>query len=472
MDLLSVRDGRIVNGAGKELRWRGTCVGGWMNLENFINGYPGSEQGVRATMAEVIGEAKARFFFDRLLDHFLTDDDLAFMKACGATVVRLPFNYRHFEDDLAPGVWREAGFRRLDAMLAGCERHGLYAILDHHAVPGCQNTDWHCDNATQSSLFWGHRHFQDRFVALWEEFARRYRGRAVVAGYNVMNEPFVNRPRGRLPWAYRHAWDRINDVYRRVVGAIRAIDPDHIIILEGDCYSTAFAGLTAPFAPNLVYSSHNYNGMGFGPGAYPDATRGWNRAEQTRHFLRNEGTAFVRQHRVPLWVGEFGAVFNGEPAEFPDRLRALDDQIDVFEEHGAHWTTWTWKDVGVMGWVTLDPDCEYLRRVAPILAAKRELRCDQWQGWLPRTTTSDLLTALAGHLTATIPDRLDAGQVEGILGMGALAGFAAECLQRAYCQCFADCSEADLDRILSAFAFPRCRPNTGLLTVLRRHLAR
>ena len=41
--------------------------------------------------------AKATFFFERLLDHFFTEDDVAFMKACGATVVRLPLNYRHFE---------------------------------------------------------------------------------------------------------------------------------------------------------------------------------------------------------------------------------------------------------------------------------------------------------------------------------------------------------------------------------------
>lgn len=27
----------------------------------------------------------------------------------------------------------------------------------------------------------------------------------------------------------------------------------------------------------------------------------------------------------------------------------MDDQISMFEEFGAHWTTWTYKDVGVMG---------------------------------------------------------------------------------------------------------------------------
>lgn len=35
----------------------------------FIAGYPGSEHGLRATMAQVLGEGKAQFFFDRLLDY-------------------------------------------------------------------------------------------------------------------------------------------------------------------------------------------------------------------------------------------------------------------------------------------------------------------------------------------------------------------------------------------------------------------
>ena len=45
---------------------------------------------------------------------------------------------------------------------------------------------------------------------------------------------------------------------RRVVQAIHAIDPDHIVFLEGDYYSRRFDGMETPFAPNLVYSSHNY----------------------------------------------------------------------------------------------------------------------------------------------------------------------------------------------------------------------
>ena len=80
---------------------------------------------------------------------------------------------------------------------------------------------------------------------------------------------------------------------------------------------------------------------------------------------------------MPHWVGEFGAVYNGPAREIPDRLRALDDQIDVMEEFGAHWTIWTYKDVGVMGLVTLDPESRVhaAGRSDPRIEAGAGLRC-------------------------------------------------------------------------------------------------
>jgi hypothetical protein len=119
---LQVRAGKVVDGQGREVRLRGVCIGGWMNMENFIDGYPGSEHGVRAAVAEAIGEAKAQFFFERLLDHFLTESDLGFLKGLGMSAVRLPINYRHFESEAAPFEYLEAGFARLSRRSAGVRR--------------------------------------------------------------------------------------------------------------------------------------------------------------------------------------------------------------------------------------------------------------------------------------------------------------------------------------------------------------
>ncbi len=78
----------LSDGKGKQVRLRGTCPGGWMNMEDFINGHPGAEHTLRAQMAEALGPARAQFFFERLLDHFFNEDDVIFLRKAGASVVR------------------------------------------------------------------------------------------------------------------------------------------------------------------------------------------------------------------------------------------------------------------------------------------------------------------------------------------------------------------------------------------------
>ena len=471
MDMLQVKGEQIVDAQGKRVRLRGTCIGGWLNMENFIDGYPGAEHALREAFARELGPERARFFFERFLDHFFTEDDVKFLRGCGATVIRIPFSYKHVEQDAAPFRYKDDGFARIGRTLEWCRKHGLYVILDLHAVPGYQNPDWHCDNATNYALFWQHPHFQDRFVAIWEEFARRYRGDPAVAGYNVMNEPVTHRgANNRNPYTAPIAsdWAALNGLYARVVAAIRAIDPDHIIFLEGDDYSRLFSGLDKPFAPNLVYSSHNYMGPGLGPGRYPAA--GADRARIEREFTGCEGFRFTQEHRVPLWVGEFGAVFNGPKEEIPDRLRGLDDQVAVMDAHGAHWTTWTYKDVGVMGWVAVAPDSDYIKTIQPVFDAKMKLHAEGW-GWLPPSPITEAMERLDRVIVEVAGDASLAGANRGMLAKATLSTYVAGLLQTPYARCFKGLSEAQMDAALASFSFARCRVNQGQVDVLRKYFS-
>jgi hypothetical protein len=100
MDLLQVKGDQIVDSQGRSVFLRGVCVGGWMNMEDFINGYPGPENGL--CDAKALGAEKAESFFDRWLDYFFAEADVEFLKSLSCTVVQLPLNYRHIESDLAP----------------------------------------------------------------------------------------------------------------------------------------------------------------------------------------------------------------------------------------------------------------------------------------------------------------------------------------------------------------------------------
>jgi hypothetical protein len=487
MEFLRVSGRSIVDAKGKKVRLRGTCPGGWMNMEDFINGHPGAEHTLRAQMTEVLGPARAQFFFERMLDYFFNEDDVVFLRRVGATVVRIPLNYRHFEDDAAPFRYKEAGFARLEQVLRHCERHGLYVILDLHSAQGWQNVHWHSDNASRISLFWEVASYQDRYIALWQEFARRYKNRAVIAGYDVLNEPCSNNDLGDYPWNiysnYKPNWDRMNSVYRRLVSEIRKIDSRHIIFLEGDNYAHQFSGLEKPFDDNLAYSSHNYTVPGFGPGRYPGAIQprsaaangpeAWDLERQERFFLDAEGTRFAQQHNVPLWVGEFGSVYNGPSDENGDRLRAMDDQIGIFEHNEAHWTTWNYKDVGVMGMLTLDRASPYIERISDLLRKKAALGTDDWMSWLPPTAIKDATAQLAYQILQVVGNpqldsRLNARCVKQTL----LCFYTGTLMQPLYASLFKGLSENELDLILSSFSAKRCVPNHGLVDILSKHMAK
>ena len=487
MEFLRVSGRYIVDGKGNKVRLRGTCPGGWMNMEDFINGHPGAEHTLRAQMADVLGPVKAQFFFERMLDYFFNEDDVVFLKNTGASVVRIPLNYRHFEDDASPFQYKEAGFNRLDQVLSACEKHGLYVILDLHSAQGWQNVHWHSDNASRISLFWTVSSYQDRYVALWREFARRYANRAVIAGYDILNEPCSNNEIGDYPWNvnpnYRPRWDRINSVFRRTVSEIRKADSRHIIFLEGDNYSKQFSEFEKPFDDNLAYSSHNYTVPGFGPGKYPGAYPSqspaagrsdvWDRSRQERFFLDAEGTQFTQKHEVPLWVGEFGSVFNGPSDENPDRLRALDDQIDIFEQNGAHWTTWNYKDVGVMGMLTLDPASPYMQRISGILQKKKALGTDDWMKWLPPTPIKEATAHLANEILQVVSDpQLDPRLNARCVSQALLCFYTGTLMQPLYAGVFKGMSEAELDHVLSSFSAKQCVPNRGLVGVLSKHMAK
>src|SRR5688572_18641547 len=179
----------FVDGDGRVVRLRGVGLGGWMNMENFITGYSANESLMRATVRAVLGDKLAEVFFERLLTVFFGDDDARLLAELGLNCVRLPVNYRHFEDDDRPFALKEDGFRHLDRVIDDCARHGIYTVIDLHALPGAQNHHWHSDNPTHLPQFWTHRHFQDRVVHLWEQMADRYKDNPWVAGYNPINEP-------------------------------------------------------------------------------------------------------------------------------------------------------------------------------------------------------------------------------------------------------------------------------------------
>lgn len=368
--ILRVSGTSIVDGHGNKVILKGVGLGGHLNLENFITGFTGHEHEHRDALAAVLGKAKAEFYFERFLDYFFSDKDAEFLAFHGLNSIRIPINYRHFEDDMNPGVIKAEGFRLLDRVIDACAKHGLYVIIDLHTAPGGQNQDWHCDSGITKALFWKFKNFQDRVVNLWVELAKHYRGNPVIAGYNPLNEPADPGHTDLIAF------------YNRIEKAIRAVDPDHMLFIDGNTYSMDFTHFPAEPLPNTVYACHDYSFYGFPRGGTFTGTAE-QKAKLRSSFERK--VKFMRAANVPIYNGEFGPVYasgeeNGMSAEEVNKCRIalLREQLAIYRETDVNWSIWTYKDINYQGMVYTNPDSAYMKLLQPFIQKKKDLSADFW----------------------------------------------------------------------------------------------
>ena len=180
---------------------------------------------------------------------------------------------------------------------------------------------------------------------LWEALADRYRDNPWVAGYNPVNEPADADG------------DTIGPFYRRLEAAIRAVDPDHILFLDGNRYSTQFDQLGDPL-PNCVYTAHDYALPGFVDGG---AVPGRRAAASTSTATAIEETFLAR---TAVHAGDRHARSgSASSARSTPATRTATSSGTACsrtsststDRHDASWALWTYKDIGLQGVVTADP---------------------------------------------------------------------------------------------------------------------
>ncbi|KAL4947756.1 glycoside hydrolase superfamily [Aspergillus filifer] len=472
--MLRTSGSRVVSPAGETVILRGAAIGGMLNMENFITGYAGHEHEHRAQMASILGKEKAQFFFDRLLHHFFTDSDAALFASLGLNAIRIPFNYRHFMDDLDPDTFKPEGFKWLDRCVEICGRHNIYAILDLHSAPGGQNQDWHCDSGIARARFWDFKDHQDRAIRLWEVIASRYAGNPVVAGYNPLNEPAdpTLDDNGR-PGARLLAW------YARVEKAIRAVDAEHMLFLDGNTYSMDFTAFQdTPPLPNTVYSIHDYSKFGF-PGLEQYAGTDAQKQQLRASFERK--VAFMRRANVPVWNGEFGPVYQDPKRDGAEaaaainagRLALLTQQLCMYREEGIGWSIWLYKDIGYQGMTYVSPDSAYLRLIQPFLEKKQRLGLDFWS-IVPRDAVKPIYDTFFAEIKGMVDEKFHKGrypkqwtferQFERVIRETLLS----EYVGWEMAELFRGKNEEELEELAASFALENCVVRGELNEVLKR----
>lgn len=343
-----------------------------------------------------------------------------------------------------------------------CAKSGIYSILDLHALAGYQNCGWHSDNPSSQALFWEHKDFQDRTIWLWEELAQHYKSNPWVAGYNPMNEPADSEQ------------IRLVAFYKRVEQAIRKIDPDHILCLDGNTYSMDFSAFESVL-PNSVYAIHDYSTMGF-PTGEPYTGSEEQNTQLSRQYQRK--VEFHKKHGTAVWNGEFGPVYANPKYEAnaeminSQRYDLLGQQMKIYAEEEISWSIWLYKDIGIQGMVCVSPDSPYMKMIEGFLEKKKRLNLDWW-GKYPSDEMDKVMVPLRDLIDKESPS---AGkqypQVWGLkrfVDRNVLNTFLSESLQMEFAELFKDKTLQELDALAKSFHFDQCIQRQGLNQIMSNH---
>ncbi|MEI6860742.1 MAG: cellulase family glycosylhydrolase [Verrucomicrobiota bacterium] len=301
-------DTTVVDGNGQPLKFRGVSLGGWLQWEGWLfgEGILLRHSTIVSRLQEMVGADETKKFTDGIHANFITGDDIVKIAALGFNSVRIPLNSKLFEDEAAPYVYKPEAWALLDRVLDWCAKSKMYVIIDLHCLPGGQSKWAPADALDTGKLVWNQPEYRKRTVALWKAIAARYHDRTIIAGYDLINEPVA--PHGKDLVA----------LYGEIIAAVREVDPEHMILLEGDDLATDLSIFKQPPCSNLAYSFHMYNWFGD------------NRKKKLAEYLKT-----AREQKVPLWCGEFGE--NSYPM--------IATTVDLYEntDEICGWAFWTWK---------------------------------------------------------------------------------------------------------------------------------
>jgi endoglucanase len=315
----------IVDPNGNEFILRGMGFGGWMLQEPYMmlvsDSAPGGQHDIFNNIEGLLGSENLETYRQAWLDNYCTEADVLALKEAGFNSLRVVLHYNLFtlpiEEEPIRGqdTWLSNGFDRLDRLLDWCRTEEVYLILDLHSAPGGQGRDAGISDYddTKPSL-WEDSENIRKTVALWEQFANRYRDEQWIGGYDLLNEPNWNFVEGHPNGCSEVANAPLKDFYDQAIASIRAVDTNHLIIIEGNCWGNNHNGLWPIDDTNVAMSFHRY----------------WvaNTVDSIQQFLD-----WRDQYNIPLWMGESG--------ENNDQWYT--EAVQLLEANSIGWAWWTWK---------------------------------------------------------------------------------------------------------------------------------
>ncbi len=271
------------------------------------------------------------------------ETDFEWIAELGFNFVRLPMSYRCWVEKDDWLKFKEPILQRVDKAVEYGRKHGVHVNLNFHRAPGyCVNPP-----VEPADLFTDEKAL-DVCAQHWALFAKRYKGipnRQV--SFDLLNEP------KDLPV------ESYAKVVRRLVEAIRAEDPQRLIIADGLKWGTvpvpALASLgigqsTRGYAPFQL--THYKASWAQGSDKFPLPTWPVQAGEKVtfdKERLRRENIEpwqKLAAQGVGVHVGEWGAYRYTPHAA---TLAWMRDNLDLWQSAGWGWALWNFRgDFGVL----------------------------------------------------------------------------------------------------------------------------
>ena len=327
---------KIVDQNGNEVQLRGMGLGGWMLQEPYMmemSGFASAQWEIKSKIKDLIGAPATDAFYDSWLANHMIKGDVDSLASWGFNSVRLPMHYNLYtlpiEEEPVPGnqTWLAKGFALTDSLIKWCSAKHIYVFLDLHAAPGGEGKNYSiCDGDPSKPSLWESDANKQKTIALWRKLAERYAGEPWVGGYDLLNEPNWSFTAGGNENGCTETSNApLRQLLVDITNAIRQVDPNHLIIIEGNCWGNNYSGMFPVWDLNMALSFHKY-------WSYNDQN-----SIQSILDMRS-------QYNVPVWLGESGENSN---VWFTEAIR-------LFEKNKMGWSWWPLKKINsVVGPLTI-----------------------------------------------------------------------------------------------------------------------
>ncbi|MGW2086093.1 cellulase family glycosylhydrolase [Streptomyces sp. NPDC001880] len=305
----------------------------------------------------------------------ITEKHFRDLRAKGFNFARLLI----FWDDLEPsrGHYSAGYLRRIDRVLDWAQKYDIQVLLDAHqdvfgpafnarGIPAWATRtdglpftphpdDWfseYFEPAVQRAFthLYEDTDLQRAQARMWQVVAGRFGHHPAVLGYDLINEPMGELGEGEdLPTAARRIEaQQLTPMYNRLARAVRSVDRDNWLFIEptpivGEGVPT---GLGAIKDHRTVYAPHFYN-TAMEAGADYDPAAGWIESYEAAI------TAYPKQQKIPVVVGEWGPLNN----KLPQMGRFYRDAMASLSRYSSGWAGWVWCYGG--GYCALDENGDF-----------------------------------------------------------------------------------------------------------------